>query len=249
MIQVKPSATADTRGPLRVGHRIIVPGSRLDDLPARLDGARWDMVELDVLADAGGRLVVAHDRTDLARPELIDFADALRALARLLPDHVGVNVDIKATGYELRVAEEIAQAGLPTRTLISTMELSSLAILRRDTPSLRLGLSVPRARRNYLANPLTRYPAYGLIAFVRQTLPGRIEPLLADRSIDAVMACWGVITPTLVEVVRRHDAELYAWTVDDHERLSALHRLGVTGVITNDQLLFSRAGLDPLPAV
>jgi len=45
---------------LRVGHAIVSPARPLRELPARLDGAHWDMVELDVLA-RGGRLLVAHD--------------------------------------------------------------------------------------------------------------------------------------------------------------------------------------------
>jgi glycerophosphoryl diester phosphodiesterase len=60
------------------------------------------------------------------------------------------------------------------------------------------------------------------------------------------MAHWGVVTPRLSEVVRRHGRELYVWTVDDHRRLPLLTRLGVTGVITNDRLLFARAGLEPI---
>jgi glycerophosphoryl diester phosphodiesterase len=46
-----------------------------------------------------------------------------------------------------------------------------------------------------------------------------------------------------VQAVRGAGAELYAWTVDDPQRLLALERLGVTGVITNDRELFARAGL------
>jgi glycerophosphoryl diester phosphodiesterase len=242
------SATDDTMPgatPLRVGHKIIVPGSRLEDLPARLEGATWDMVEIDVLSH-GDRLVIAHDPSDLTHEVLIDFADALAALSELLPEGVGLNVDIKTTGYETRVADAIATAGLPDRTLVSTMEMESLLLLRRVAPELRLGLSVPRARRNYLAHPLTRPAAYAMLEYLRRTLPGKLEPLLEAGTVDAVMAHWGVVTPRLVATVRRHGRELYVWTVDDHTRLPTLYRLGVTGVITNDRLLFARAGLDPV---
>ena len=242
----QPLPNIHTRGaqPLRVGHKIIVPGSRLQDLPARLEGATWDMVELDVLSH-GDRLVIAHDPTDLEEEVLIDFADALASLGELLPAHVGFDVDIKTTGYETRVADAIIAAGLADRTLISTMEIDSLLLLRRTAPQFRLGLSVPKARRNYLAHPLTRPAAYAMLEYLRRTLPGKLEPMLAAGTVDAVMAHWGVVTPRLSEVVRRHDLELYVWTVDDHRRLPLLTRLGVTGVITNDQLLFARAGLEP----
>jgi glycerophosphoryl diester phosphodiesterase len=243
-----PSPNPRTREtqPLRVGHKIIVPGSRLEELPARLEGATWDMVEIDVLSH-GDRLVIAHDPGDLEQEVLIDFADALAALGEQLPQHVGLNVDIKTTGYEARVADAIADAGLTDRILISTMEFDSLLMLRRVAPHLRLGLSVPKVRRNYLAHPLTRPAAYAMLGYLRRTLPGKLEPTLAAGTVDAVMAHWGVVTPRLSDVVRRHGRELYVWTVDDHRRLPLLTRLGVTGVITNDRLLFDRAGLDPTP--
>jgi glycerophosphoryl diester phosphodiesterase len=242
--QRQPNTRSRDAQPLRVGHKIIVPGSRLQELPARLEGADWDMVELDVLPH-GDRLVIAHDQNDLEQAILIDFADALAALGELLPEHVGLDVDIKATGYEMRVADAITAAGLTHRTLVSTMEIDSLRRLRRVAPQLRLGLSVPKARRNYLAHPLTRPAAYAMLEYLRRTLPGKLEPTLAAGAVDAVMAHWGVVTPQLSQVVRRHDCELYVWTVDDHRRLPPLTRLGVTGVITNDRLLFARAGLEP----
>ena len=229
---------------LRVGHKIIAPGSRLDDLAATLKGADWDMVELDVLA-RGDRLLVAHDPTDLELPEQIDFSQALRTLSELLPAHVGVDVDIKSTGYEAQVVDAVRAAGLTERTLISTMELDSLRLLRRIAPELRLGLSVPKARRNYLAHPVTRPAAYAMLAYLRRTLPGLVDDVLRTGDVDAIMAHWGVITPRLCATVERLGKELYVWTVDDHRRLPVLDRLGVTGVITNDRHLFSRAGLEP----
>jgi glycerophosphoryl diester phosphodiesterase len=238
------ATSAPGAAPLRVGHQIIMPGSRLEDLPARLEGASWDMVEIDVLSHRD-RIVIAHDAADLAHEPLIDFADALDALARLLPERVGLNVDIKAIGYETRVADAIAAAGLAHRTLVSTMEIDSLLVLRRVAPELRLGLSVPKVRRNYLAHPLTRPAAYAMLSYLRRTLPRKLEPALEAGTFDAVMAYWAVATPALVEAARRHGRELYVWTVDDHTRLPPLYRLGVTGVITNDRQLFTRAGLDP----
>ncbi len=226
---------------LRVGHSIVEPGLRLEDLEARLDGARWDMVELDVL-QLGDRLVVGHDGRDLERPRQIEFGDALRALGALLGDDVRIDVDVKAIGYEAQVAREIDEAGLTARTLVSTMHGESLAVLRREAPDLALGLSVPLARRNYLAHPLTRPGAYGMLAYLRAVLPGRVARALAAGETDAIMAHWGVVTPRMMAEVRAAGAELFVWTVDDPGRLQALSDLGVTGVITNDRDLFARAG-------
>jgi glycerophosphoryl diester phosphodiesterase len=224
---------------LRVGHSIIGAGIELDALPERLAGAQWDMVELDVLRH-GDRLVVAHDPGELGHPSLVDFEEALRALAALVAPSVRFDVDIKTTGYEREVAAAIAATGISERTLVSTMERESLAVLRREAPSLRLGLSVPLARRDYLAHPLTRPGAYGMLAYLRRVLPGRVARTLDAGEADAIMAHWGVVTERLVSAVTSRGAELFVWTVDDTRRLQQLHALGVTGVITNERDLFER---------
>jgi glycerophosphoryl diester phosphodiesterase len=226
---------------LRVGHSIVKAGHSLNDLPARLADAAWDMVELDVLAH-DGELVVAHDSADLTHPQPIRFADALRALRDQLPPLTRVDVDIKATGYELSVIEAVWSAGLTERTLVSTMELASLKVIRAAAPELALGLSVPKARRDYMASRLTRPAAYAMLAYLRQVLPGQAARVLRAGQADAIMAHWGVVTERLVTTVGALGGELYAWTVDDPARLLALQRLGVTGVITNDRELFARAG-------
>ncbi len=240
-----PAILSDTPGArcLRVGHGIVRAGSSLDDLPARLADASWDMVELDVLAH-GGQLVVAHDPSDLTHPEPIAFASALAALRDQLPARTRFDVDVKAIGYEHQVIEALRAAGLVQRTLVSTMELSSLQVLRAAAPELLLGLSVPKARRDYLASRLTRPGAYAMLAYLRRVLPGQTARVLRAGQADAIMAHWGVVTPRLVRAVRSLGGELYVWTVDDPQRLLSLERLGVTGVITNDPGLFARAPAD-----
>ncbi len=238
------------RGPARVrrvGHSIIAAGGRLEDLEHQLSGAGWDMVELDVLRH-DGELVVAHDPTDLEHPEQIPFAEALHRLRALLPEDVELDVDIKTIGYELEVLEAVRALDLIPRTLVSTMEHSSLKVLRAAAPELRLGLSVPKVRRNYLAHPLTRPGAHLMLGYLRRALPRQVTRVLRAGEADAIMAHWGVVTRQLVAAVRAQEAELYVWTVDDPARLVALHELGVTGVITNDRELFRRAGFDPAAA-
>jgi len=222
----------------RVGHSIVKAGSDLEQLAEQLAGADWDMVELDVLMHEG-ELVVAHDRGDLAHPRLVAFPDALRALREALPAHVKLDVDLKGTGHELAVLQALRSLDLVERTLVSTMEAFSLRRLRAAAPELRLGLSVPKVRRNYLAHPLTRPGAYAVLAYLRRVLPRRAAGALRTGLADAIMAHWGVVSPRLCEAVRAAGGELYVWTVDDPARLARLARLGVTGIITNDAALFS----------
>ena len=228
----------------RVGHSIIKAGADLDQLAAHLEGASWDMVELDVLA-RGDELIVAHSPDELDHPRPVRFADALRALRDLLPEHVELDVDLKSVGYERAVLDILRSLDLIDRTLVSTMEASSLRILRAEAPELRLGLSVPKARRDYLSNPLTRPAAYAMLAYLRRVMPRQAGRAVDSGLADAIMAHWGVVTPALVRAVRDAGGELYVWTVDDAQRLLSLHALGVSAVITNDRELFARAGLQP----
>ncbi|MFZ1995219.1 MAG: glycerophosphodiester phosphodiesterase, partial [Solirubrobacteraceae bacterium] len=214
----------------------------LQELRKRLEGARWDMVELDVLA-RGEELLVAHSLLDLDHPRPLKFADALVALRDLLPSTVQLNVDVKGTGYEQAVLATLRSLDLVGRTLLSTMEPATLRVLRVAAPELRLGLSVPRARRDYLSHPLTRPAARLMMAYLRRALPSRAAGAVRSGLCDAIMAHWGVVTPSLVQAVHRAGGELYVWTVDDPERLRSLHALGVRAVITNDRDLFARAGL------
>lgn len=228
----------------RVGHSIIKAGGDLAQLPARLEGAAWDMVELDVLAH-GDELFIAHSPGDLAHPHPIRFADALAVLRDVLPERVELNVDLKSTGYERPVLDTLRSLGLVPRTLVSTMEARSLRVLRAEASELRLGLSVPKARRDYLANPLTRPAAYLMLAYLRRVMPGQAARAVRAGLSDAIMAHWGVVTPALVDAVGGAGGELYVWTVDDAQRLLSLHALGVRAVITNDRDVFARAGLQP----
>ena len=241
MHSLSVSATRDRV--LRVGHSIVPPGVDLSELPARLAGSAWDMVELDVLRSQG-RLVVAHDPGDLQLPVRVGFGDALTALREAIGPSVRIDVDVKATGYEHEVADAIESAGLTERVLVTTMHVSSLQALRQVAPALALGRSVPLARHNYLASRWTRPGAYGMLAYLRVVLPGRVARSLDAGECDAVMAHWGVVTERLVSAVRGRGAELFVWTVDDPERLARLLALGVSGVITNERELFARGGVE-----
>jgi glycerophosphoryl diester phosphodiesterase len=221
----------------RVGHSIITAGGDLAGLPERLAGTDWDMVELDVLAH-GDELVVAHDPRDLEHPRPVRFADALQVLRDALPVEVELDVDIKGTGYELAVLDVLRSLDLVDRTLVSTMEAPSLRVLRAAEPALRLGLSVPKARRDYLSHPLTRPAAYVMLAYLRRVLPRQAARALESGLADAIMAHWGVVTPALVRAVAAGGGDLYVWTVDDPERVRSLDAVGVTAVITNNRAVF-----------
>ena len=231
------------RSPRRVGHKgaaHIEPGNTLASFDAALRHG-VDMIELDVLserADGSGRLLVAHDYEDMRSRTPLSFERALEHLSG--DDFAGLefDVDIKLPGYEMRVLQMLRASGMVPRTLLSGMYTNSLARIRAAEPSLRLGWSVPRVRRDYTTDMLTAIPALALLSGYRAMLPARARAALKAHHVDAIMAHWRVMSARLLRAVREGGGELYVWTVDDAKRIERLTAMGVDGIITNDPRLF-----------
>lgn len=230
----------------RVGHKgadLIAPGNTLASFDAAL-AAGVDMVEFDVLPerrDGSGRLVLAHDYGAAAGRAPLTLEEGLAHFAADAYADVELDVDLKLAGYEDRVIDALRAHGLVDRTLISTMERSSLRAIRALAPEVRLGWSVPRLRRNPLANPFTRYPAMVLGLGVRRLLPATAARAIRAGEIDALMCHYALVTERLVRAIDGAGGELYVWTVDEAPRIAALRALGVSGIITNDPRLFDVA--------
>jgi glycerophosphoryl diester phosphodiesterase len=225
----------------RVGHKgadLIVAGNTLASFDAALQ-ADVDMIEFDVLPERGtGRLVLAHDYTAFADGEPPALEEGLAHFASEAFRDIALDVDLKLPGYEDRVVDALREHGLIGRALVSSQYMESLRRIRALEPALRLGWSVPRARRDYAASPVTALPALALLAVYGRLLPGRARRALRANHCDAVMAHWRLVSPRLVRAVRSAGGDLYAWTVDDPGHIARLAGMGVTGVITNDPRLF-----------
>src|SRR3954447_1522888 len=228
----------------RVGHKgadLIVPGNT----PASFDAAiahGVDMIEFDVLpenrhAPDEGRLLLAHDYEHIAGAPTLD--EVLAHLASLPFEGIELDVDLKLPGYEARAVDALREYGLVERTLVSTMWMRSLIVLRELEPKLRLGWSVPRLKNDPTQSWVTKLPAYAGAAWVRTKLPRTAAAHIRAGRIDAVMSLWRLVTPRLVRSITAAGGELYVWTVDDGPRIRRLEALGVTGVITNDPRLFA----------
>ena len=230
----------------RIGHKgadLIAPGNTLASFDAAL-AAGVDMVEFDVLSehrDGSGRLVLAHDYDAAAHGAPVTLEEGLAHFAQDAWEGIELDVDLKTTGYELRVIDALREYGLAERALISTMEEESLPLVRAHAPEIRLGWSVPKLRRNYLANPFTRLPAWIGVEYLRRRLPAQVGSAIRDGRVDAIMSHWALVTPRLVRTIEQAGGELYVWTVDDRSRIAKLDALGVTGIITNDPRLFATA--------
>jgi glycerophosphoryl diester phosphodiesterase len=227
----------------RVGHKgahHIAPGNTAASFDAAL-AAGVDMIEFDVLPERWrepetSRLVLAHD------PEHVPGAPALEEGLRHLASHsfagVDLDVDLKLPGYEARVVDALREFGLVERALVSSQYMRSLVAIRALEPGLRLGWSIPRARRDYTDSRLWALPALAAVRYIRRRAPGATVRHLAAGRCDAIMAHWRLVSPALVRAVHGAGGELYVWTVDDAARIRRLEELGVSGVITNDPRLF-----------
>jgi glycerophosphoryl diester phosphodiesterase len=230
----------------RIGHKgadLIAPGNTIASFDAAL-AAGVDMVEFDVLAehrDGSGRLVLAHDYDAASRGEPVTLEEGLAHFAQDAWEGIELDVDLKTSGYELRVIDALREYGLADRALVSTMEVESLRVIRAAAPDIRLGWSVPKLRRNYLANPITKVPTLIAAQYARTVLPGRAAREIRAGRIDAIMSHWALVTPRLVQAIEQAGGEVYVWTVDDPSRIAKLDALGVTGIITNDPRLFATA--------
>jgi glycerophosphoryl diester phosphodiesterase len=243
----------------RVGHKgaeAIAPGNTRESFDAALE-AGVDMIEFDVLIEPPpdwrsisvaqaerrswprGRLLLAHDWADASGRATETLEQGLAHLTASRFAGVGLDVDLKLPGYELRVLDALRAHGLLGRTLISSQYRSSLALIRRHEPHVRLGWSVPKLRRDPYRHRLL-WPVTAAVAqTLRAVLPRRAAQAIRARECDALMANWRLVTPALARAVRAAGGELYAWTVDEPARIRQLERLGVTGVITNDPRLFA----------
>jgi glycerophosphoryl diester phosphodiesterase len=223
----------------RVGHKgadLIAPGNTYASFDAAL-AAGVDMIEFDVLP-IGEQLVLAHDYEDAVGRDPHTLEEGLEHLGSEAFDAVELDVDLKLPGYEQPVLDALRQHGVLERALISSQYRSSLRVLRSMEPTVRLGWSVPKVRRDPFRSRATTVPAMAMLLAMRIALPEQAASAIRRGLCDALMAHWRLVTPRLVRRVRGAGGELYVWTVDQVPRMRALEALGVTGVITNDPRLF-----------
>jgi glycerophosphoryl diester phosphodiesterase len=228
----------------RVGHKgadLLAPGNTPAAFAAAMT-AGVDMLEFDVLSaevDGTGELYLAHDYADLRSRRALTLEEGLAHLAGDAYAGVELDVDLKLPGYEARVIEALRRHDLLDRSLVSSTERSSLRVVRALAPDVRLGLSIPKLRKDPTTRHRTRYAALALAAGARMLLPTLVARRIRRGEMDAVMVHFRLMSPRLLRAVRAAGGEVYVWTVDDAATLLSLVALGVDGVITNDPRLFT----------
>lgn len=245
----------------RIGHKgadSIRPGNTLESFEAAV-AAGAEMIELDVLrpraefrdggdwrkAAAGPvagdapPLLVAHDWGDAARREPLTLDEVLDAFTRAPLDRVEIDCDLKIAGREDEVVAALGDRGLMERASISTMEVSSLRVLRELDSGLRLGWTVPKVTRDWNSMPWAKLLVIAGLISLRRRLPGEVRREAPGLGVRSIWAYDPVITPRLVRACHDTGLELVAWTVDEPREMRRLAALGVDGICTNDPRLFA----------
>ncbi len=235
-----------------VGHKgadLIAPGNTPESFAAAVE-AGVDTIEIDVLWTREGHprigaaerkpLVVAHDWHDAGRRTPLTLTDALDAFLEPPLDGVEIDLDIKLPGREEEIVAAVRERGLLERTMISTMELSTLARIRELEPELRRGWTYPKVTKDWASKRWAKAPMLAAMIWMRERLPGLAARELPRMGVYAMWVYHPIISRRLARITDLAGVELIAWTVDDPRRMDKLVAAGVNGICSNDPRLFAQ---------
>ena len=234
----------------RIGHKgadAIVTGNTPESFDAAVDHG-VDIIELDVLREQEGRLIVAHDFDDALRRRPMDLTEALDLFLEPPLDQVDIDCDLKLAGSEAELVGALEGRGLLERAMVSTQEIDSLRKLRHLEPDLRLGWTYPKTKRDWTQYGWAQPALKAGLSALRRRYPSILAKQGPELEVDAVWVYHPIITPKAVDVAHDIGVELIAWTVDDADRMRELLSMGVDGICSNDPRLFEVAERQPQPA-
>jgi glycerophosphoryl diester phosphodiesterase len=234
---------------LRIGHKgadAIVAGNTPESFDAAVEHG-VDMIELDVLREQEGRLVVAHDFDDALRRQPMDITEALDLFLEPPLDEVEVDCDLKLAGSEAELVGVLEGRGLLERTMVSTQEIDSLRKLRQLAPDLRLGWTYPKTKRDWTQYGWAQPALRAGLSALRRRYPSTLAKQAPHLHVNAVWVYHPIITEKAVDLAHDLGLELMAWTVDDPARMRELLAMGVDGICSNDPRLFEVAEGKPHP--
>lgn len=244
-------------GPIRVGHKgadALVAGNTIASFERAIE-VGVEMVEFDVLWTEDGSpglppaerspLVIAHDWHDAAERDPHTLAEVLEAFTRAPLDRVEIDCDLKLAGREDEFVAALREHGLIERAMVSTMNVESLIAIRQLEPALRLGWTFPKVTKPWDKRPLARPAVLVALAMMRARLPALIRRRVPELGAAAMWVYHPLITARVSAAARDAGVLLFAWTVDDPERIAELRRIGVDGICSNDpRLLAAPEALD-----
>jgi glycerophosphoryl diester phosphodiesterase len=240
----------DARTYRRIGHKgadAIIAGNTAESFDAAVEH-EVDMIELDVLREQEGRLIVAHDFDDALSRQPMDLTEALDLFLEAPLEDVEIDCDLKLAGREAELVGALEGRGLLDRAMVSTQEIDSIRKLRQLEPDLRLGWTYPKTKRDWTQYGWAQPALKAGLSALRRRYPSVLAKQGPALEVDAVWVYHPIITPKAVDVAHDIGVELIAWTVDDAARMRELLDMGVDGICSNDPRLFEVAEGKPHPA-
>ena len=194
-----------------------------------------DAVELDVHV-LENELVVIHDdtlprttngegsiyETTLDELRLLDAGNGeriplLREIFEILPESMGINVELKGAGTAVATSNLIEETGFDrNRLMISSFHLDEIVTFGCLQPNVRMG--------------------YLRTSFSTKVLNDAIR--IKATSLNLIEKC---VTPKYVQQIHAAGLRVLVFTVNDASDVERLHQWGVDGVFTDDPHLFTRA--------
>jgi glycerophosphoryl diester phosphodiesterase len=204
----------------RGGQELQPHASREAFLTAIERGA--ELIEIDVRATHDGLLVCWHDEhlpsgvavRDATRDDIGDlmtWREFVLALSERDPTRrSGIHLDLKDVGYELAAVDPLLESGRPF--FVTTLEKSSVRLLRRARPEADAFLTVGRDRGNR-----SRWSRWWLRA-------SEIFPYWNVMSTNAtgVALHHSLLRPRLARWMHRRQLRIVVWTVNGRD---SMHRL------------------------
>jgi glycerophosphoryl diester phosphodiesterase len=195
------------------GASVDLPDNSLAAFAAAIE-TYCEAIETDVRRAPDGRLVLAHDREDAARPEAVPLSELLS----LAHGRIGLDLELKEPRLEADLLAAVWEH--PGWLLVTSF---SPAILRR------VGELAPAVRT-------------GLLVEEEIDPDGPVDAVEVGDAVAAARACGAaallvedpLLAPGLVAEAAGAGLALWSWTVDDAARIDRLLADGdLEGLITN----------------
>jgi len=229
----------DTAGEVMAhrGASAAAPENTIAAIQLAIDsGAQW--VEIDVQETADGRIVVIHDSdlkkiggssltvagSTLQQLQQVDigswfgdeFADqrvpALEQVLELCKDRIGVNIELKYYGKQVRLEERVAEivesTGMTGQVMFMSLSHDGIKTLRRLRPEWKVGLLSSVAVGN-----------------------------LADLDVDFLALNGRAASRHMIRQAHKRGKEVMVWTVNDAVAMASMIGRGADALITDEPAL------------
>jgi glycerophosphoryl diester phosphodiesterase len=210
----------------------------------------------------GSRPAVAFPRQQASDGERIPVLEQIVALlAESRADQVTLNIEAKsrptrprlcpeASRFADLLAGEIVSLGIEDRVIVQSFDWQFLHFFEAQLPLVATSYLTEARTAWKLGDQRERLWTGG---YARADFTGSVPEMIRAAGGRAWSAEHTDVDRASVDAAHRLNIRIYAWTVNDPERMVELVRIGVDGIITDypDRLRYTLAGMDfdvPAPA-